>query len=322
MQSVLLPLLTLLAGVMGVVAVFSLLSDLFLRDRPRTQERLDVEFHNKQREKVKKSLLFKMTETFQGEAPEGAQTPHRTWREWLQNMLDQSGLDLTRGRLLVYCGFVAAGCGLLLGLLLRSFIFGLVGAAAAALVPIGYVHLKRNARLEALRRQLSEAFDLMARILRAGQSMSQAMQAVATEFASPIAEEFAYCSEQQNLGLAPEISMRDLAKRTGLVEMNIFVVAVLVQRQVGGNLSEILEKLALIVRERYKTRGTIRTLTAEGRMQAGILMTLPPLLLIAMLIVNHDYAMVLIHKPILIGGMAFFMAVGGLWIRKIVNFDF
>ena len=162
----------------------------------------------------------------------------------------------------------------------------------------------------------------MARILRAGQSMAQAMLAVASELALPISEEFAYCSEQQNLGLAAEISMRDLARRTGLVEMNIFVVAVLVQRQVGGNLSEILEKLAIIVRQRYRTRGTIRTLTAEGRMQASILTALPPLLLIAMLIVNHDYAMILIHQPYLIGGMLFFMVLGGLWIRKIVNFDF
>lgn len=162
----------------------------------------------------------------------------------------------------------------------------------------------------------------MAQILRAGQSLGQAMQGVATEFTSPIAEEFAYCAEQQNLGLSTEISMRDLAKRTGLVEMNIFVVAVLVQRQVGGNLSEILEKLAFVVRQRFKTRGTIKTLTAEGRLQAAVLMALPPLLLVAMLIVNHDYAMVLIHKPYLIGGMLFFMALGGLWIRKIVNFDF
>ena len=152
--------------------------------------------------------------------------------------------------------------------------------------------------------------------------MAQAMQSVAKEFASPIAEEFAYCSEQQNLGLAAEVSMRDLAKRTGLIEMNIFVVAVLVQRQVGGNLSEILEKLALVVRTRYKTRGTIRTLTAVGRMQAGVLMAMPPFLLAAMLIVNYDYAIVLVQKPLLIGGMVFFMALGGLWIRKIVNFDF
>jgi len=322
MHFALLPLMTFLAVVMGVFSVASLISDFFLRDRARVQDRLDVEFHDKQREKVKRSLLFKAGDPFQVDAMEGAQAPRLTWRERLQAMLDQSGLELTQNQLLSYCGGVGVGCGLLAGLGLRSLWFGLAGAALGALCPIVYVRIKRNARLEALRRQLSDGFDLMARILRAGQSMAQAMQAVASEFSSPIAEEFAYCSEQQNLGLSAEISMRDLAKRTGLVEMNIFVVAVLVQRQVGGNLSEILEKLALVVRERYKTRGSIQTLTAEGRMQASILMALPPLLLVAMLIVNHDYAMVLIHQPILIGGMLFFMVLGGLWIRKIVNFDF
>lgn len=322
MQVALLPMLTFLAVAMGVTAVFSLLSDMFSRDRNRVQDRLDVEFHNKQREKVKRSLLFKEADPFQVDFQEGAQVPRQSWRDWLQSLLDQSGLELTQKGFLTYSGSAAAGCGLLAGLFFRSLLFGVIAATLGSLIPLFIVNMKRNARLEALRLQLSDAFDLMARILRAGQSMPMAMQAVATEFSSPISEEFAYCSEQQNLGLATEISMRDLAKRTGLVEINIFVVAVLVQRQVGGNLSEILEKLAFVVRQRYKTRGMIRTLTAEGRMQAGVLMTLPPLLFVAMLIVNHDYAMVLVNQPILIGGMLFFMALGGLWIRQIVNFDF
>ena len=322
MPSIVLPLLTFLAVVMGIAAAFSLLSDFFLRDKKRVQDRLDVEFRNKQRAKVKRSLLFKDADFAHAEAIEAGATVQLTWREWLEAMLDQSGLELTLNRLLIYCGGAAAGSALLVGLSLRSLLFGLIAAALGALLPIGYLQLKRNSRHEALRRQLSDAFDLMARVLRAGQSMPQAMQAVASEFTSPIADEFAYCAEQQNLGLAAEISMRDLARRTGLVEMNIFVVAVLVQRQVGGNLSEILEKLALVVRQRYKTRGLIRSLTAEGRMQASVLMALPPLLLATMLFANYDYAIVLFQKPYLIGGMLFFMAIGGLWIRKIVNFDF
>ena len=318
----LLPLLTFLAVVMGVTAVFSLLSDLFQSDQKRMQGRLDVEFQNKQREKVKRSLLFKAAASSQSELPESGQAPRVSWRETFQTMLDQSGLELTWNRLLAYCGGAAATCALLAGLLLHSLLFGLVAGVVGALCPIIFVRIKLNARHEKLRLQLSDAFDLMARVLRAGQSMTQAMLAVATDFSSPIAEEFAYCAEQQNLGLAAEISMRDLAKRTGLVEMNIFVVAVLVQRQVGGNLSEILEKLALVVRQRYKTRGLIRSLTAEGRMQAGVLMVLPPLLLGVMLMSNYDYEIVLFQQPYLLGGMLFFMALGGLWIRKIVNFDF
>jgi tight adherence protein B len=322
MPSALLPLLTFLAVVLGIVGVYSLMSDLFLRDRRRLQERLDVEFHNKQRERAKRSLLFKDQEQFRFDFADGRSAPRPTWRERLQGMLDQSGLELTRSRLLNYCVAWAVGLGLVAGIARRSIVIGLVGLVAGAVIPLLYVRFKRNSRQEALRRQLSDAFDLMARILRAGQSMTQAMQGVATEFGVPIAEEFAYTSEQQNLGLSPEISLRDLARRTGLVETNIFVVAVLVQRQVGGNLSEILEKLAHVVRERYKMRGLISSLTAEGRMQAGVLMALPPFLFVMMLVVNYEYGRLLLAQPVLIWSMLGFMGLGGLWIRKIVNFDF
>jgi tight adherence protein B len=321
MPSALLPLLSFLAVLLSVAAVFSLLSDLLLRDHKRIKDRLGVEFHNKQRARIKRSLLLKNNNPYQ-EIIEGAETPRLNWRERLQVALDQSGLELTQIRFFIFCGVAAVTAGLLAGLFARNPWIGLAAAAIGACCPRGYVEIKRKARLEAMSKQLSDAFDMMARILRSGQSMAQAMQGVANEFPSPISEEFMYCSEQQNLGLSPEISLRELAKRTGLVEMNIFVVAVLVQRQVGGNLSDILEKLAFIVRQRFKTRGTIKTLTAEGRMQAAVLMAMPPLLLVAMLIANHDYAMVLIHQPKLLGGMVFFMVLGGLWINKIVNFDF
>src|SRR5215831_2903505 len=108
--------------------------------------------------------------------------------------------------------------------------------------------------------------------------MSQALQAVADEFDTPISTEFAYCYEQQNLGLSPEVAMRDLARRTGLLEIKIFVLALLVQQQTGGNLAELLEKLADIVRERFRMRAKIKALTAEGRLQAIILLALVPLL--------------------------------------------
>ena len=109
MQSALLPLLTFLAVAMGVTAVFSLLSDLFQRDRKRVKERLEVEFHHKQREKVKRSLLFKQGDSFQAEILDNVQAPRLSWGERLQAMLDQSGLELTKTRLLSYCGGVAAG---------------------------------------------------------------------------------------------------------------------------------------------------------------------------------------------------------------------
>jgi tight adherence protein B len=130
------------------------------------------------------------------------------------------------------------------------------------------------------------------------------------------------CSEQQNLGLDPELALRQLARRCGLIELKIFVVAVLVQRQVGGNLSDILLGLSNVVRERFRIMGLINTLTAEGRLQAIILMALPPFLLLIMVVMNREYTRSLLDNPQLLYGMAGSMFLGWLWIRKIVNFDF
>lgn len=321
MNPALLSLFTFLAVILAVVGVYSLLSDLFLRDRERVRRRIGEQFQSRQHERARKSLLAKDFDGVDGELAEG-RPGKMNMRDRVQTMLVQSGLPFGVGQLLAYCAGAAALAGLAGGVLQRSIVVALVCAVAGAVLPLIYVHIKRNSRLESLRRQLSDAFDLMARILRAGQSMPQAMQGVAKDFPSPIAEEFAFSFEQQNLGLAPEISLRDLARRTGLIELNIFVVAVLVQRQVGGNLSEILEKLARVVRERYRIRGVIKGLTAEGRLQALVLMALPPFLFVLMLVVNREYAATLLDAPALLGGMLLFQGIGALWIRKIVNFDF
>jgi len=322
MNPTLLSFLTFLAVILAVVGVYSLLSDLFLRDRERVRQRIDEQFQSQQHERAKKSLLIKDFDVSDGDPIEGVLPVQLTLHAKLQTMLDQSGLQLGMIPLLAYSTGSAALVGLIGGVLQRSFLVALGGAALGVFLPLVYVRFKRNARMEAIRKQLSDAFDLMARILRAGQSMAQAMLGVAKDFPSPIAEEFAFSFEQQNLGLSPEISLRGLARRTGLIELNIFVVAVLVQRQVGGNLSEILEKLAHVVRERYRMRGVIKGLTAEGRLQALVLMALPPLLFVAMFVVNREYAVILLNTPALIVGMLFFQGVGALWIRKIVNFDF
>ncbi len=187
---------------------------------------------------------------------------------------------------------------------------------------MAYVKYKRTVRLEKLLSQLPDTFDLMSRIVRAGQTLSQALQAVADEFAQPIAGELSYCYEQQNLGLSPEVAMRDLARRTGLLEVKIFVTAVIVQQQTGGSLAEMLDKLAHVIRQRYRTRGQIKTLTAEGRMQAMILLALPVVMFFGFLVLLPDYEGKLLEHPSLIVTTLTFELLGALWIRKIVNFDF
>ena len=321
MSPAVISLLTFVSILLALISVSSLLSDLFLRDRSRVNRRLE-ELQQGQKEKIRKSSLFKDLHKLKPSELGSDVEPRLTIRQRLERLLEQSGLDWTLYKLLAL-STVSSLCLMLPGAAIqRSSIFAIIGALVGVWFPLLDVKMKRKARLSALCAQLPEAYDLMARGLRAGQTISMTMQGVAEEFPQPIAGEFAYCYEQQNLGLAADVALRDLSRRTSLMEINIFVVAIVIQKQVGGNLAEMLEKLALIVRERAKMRGTISTLTAEGRMQAVLLMALPPGIFGIMLVLNRDYAMVLFEYPMLLVGVLVSMGFGALWIRKIINFDF
>jgi tight adherence protein B len=237
-------------------------------------------------------------------------------------MVEQSGLRITPKRLVAIACAVAFIIAALAGLWTRSLLFAGLAAVVGVALPLAYVQQRRLQRRQKLLSQLPDAFDLMARVIRSGHTIPQALQSVADEFDPPIAREFSYCFEQQNLGLDPEVALRDLARRTGLLEIKIFVLAMVIQQQTGGNLAELLDKLALVVRERFRLQGKIRTLTAEGRLQAVVLLALPPSLLGIVVLLNRTYADVLIqHWSLLLWVLAseFF---GMLWIRRIVNFDF
>lgn len=321
MSPSLLTVLTFLAVAMAVLAAYSLLSDLFLRDRTRVSQRVDRELRKRQREQVRKSRLFK---NLSADLPPAAAESFTSTglRDRLEAMIEQSGVAVTPQRLLTLTAAAGLALGLVAGLLHWNPLTGLAGAAVGACLPTLYVAVKRRRRLNKIMDQLPEAFDLMGRIIRAGQTMAQSIQAVADEFDAPLAAEFAYCYEQQNLGLSPEASLRDLARRTGLLEIKIFVLALLVQQQAGGNLAELLDKLSAVIRERSRIRGKIRVLTAEGRFQALVLLGLPPAMLLVLLFFNPPYAKELFKHPSLLIGTFLAEAFGYLWIRKIVNFDF
>jgi tight adherence protein B len=245
-----------------------------------------------------------------------------TWRDYLNLIIEQSGMEITPRRLLT----LMAAAGVLATVLVLLFrlnpLVAPVAGLFAALMPLAWVLLKRKARMGKLLAQLPDAFDLMSRCIRAGQTMSQSLQAVTDEFDAPISTEFSYCFEQMNLGLSPEIAMRDLARRTGLLEIKVFVLAMLIQTQTGGNLAEMLDKLAGIIRERFKIQGKISALTAEGRLQAIILLALPPALFLVIFALNRSYAILLFDHPGLLVGMVVMELLGALWIRSIINFDY
>jgi tight adherence protein B len=309
------------AAAMAVAGVYSILSDLYFRDRSRVNQRVDEEFRSRQRERAKRSLMLKDLREILAEGGDLGETAP-TLRQRFDAMVEQSGLDLTPERLQLIAALSGLVSGAVLGLLRQSIAVGILAALIGAGVPLFYVQLKRKARLEKLRTQLPDAFDLMGRVIRAGQTMSQALLAVADEFPLPIAGEFSYCYEQQNLGLPTEIAFRDLSRRNGLIEIKIFVMALLVQQQTGGNLADLLDKLASVIRDRFRVRGQVAALTAEGRMQGIVLLALPPAMFAIMMVLNRNYASVLLQHPSLIVATLVNEMIGALWIRKIVNFDF
>lgn len=319
MNPTLLSILTFAAAAMAVAAAASLVSDLFLRDRARVGQRIDDEFRQRQRQRAQRSSLFKDLDRISSEVATRDNPPLRLR---LETLLDQAGLEMSVERLLI-TSLVLTLVGGVGGFLLRnSLIVGGIAGLVGGVLPYLYVLLKRRKRLDTLRLQLPDAFELMSRVVRAGQTISQAQQAVADEFAPPLAGEFSICYEQQNLGLPPDVALQDLARRTGVLEIQIFVTAMLVQQQSGGNLSELLERLAGTVRERIKMRSKIKALTAEGRFQGLVLLFLPVGLYLIMLAMNREFAVVLLDYPQVLLGAAVSEAIGAFWISRIVNFDF
>jgi tight adherence protein B len=320
MSVILLPMLTFLAIVLAFAGAYSLFGDMFFRDRALVRQRLDDEFKVQIREQAKKSPLFKDLAKVAAQLP-GEAGSKANMRERFQLVLDQSGLKITLQRLLMISAAMALVLGGVGGMWRRSLLVGAILAVLSAGLPFVYVYWKRRAKIEKLLAQLPEAFDLMARVIRVGQTPARAMQAVAAEFERPISAEFAFCYEQQNLGLPSNIVLRDLAHRNGVLELHIFVIAILVQQQTGGSLAEMMDSLAVVVRERLILRDKVKTLTAEGRMQALVLMALPPFMFGVMLLINRRYALTLFEFPMLLIGGLVSMGLGALWIRKIVNFE-
>lgn len=316
-----------LTGFLVIATVNLILSDLFQQDQGRMKQRLREEMVAQERERAKKSPLIQQAggkdlQDLADEAAEEAKGEAISLRERLKQLSEQSGLRWSISKILsmMWGGFAvaAAATWLLSGSAIAAVPVGLI----VATLPLAYLVYKKKKRLARLQEQLPDCFDLMARVIQSGQTITQALNTVAEEFEEPAGVEFGYCYEQQNLGLAPDLAYRDLARRTGVLELKIFVLALLVHRQTGGNLSSLLANLSHIVRERFTMRGKVKGLTAEGRMQGAILLGLPPLVYCMLLFANREYALKLFEHPSLLLVTGGAMLLGAVCINRIINFDF
>jgi len=316
MQPTTIKLATFAAAALAVAGLVSVVTDLVLRDKSRIRERLREHFGDGPGSRGRKSDLFKDLSLLPSQRSRTG-----LWTRFVV-IVEQSGIELEPEKIL-QIAFTLAIVGLVVGITAsRIWIVGLIGAVAGFAAPLIYVVVLRKARIQTLCQQLPEAFELMSRAVKAGQTMPGAMNLVATQLKPPISVEFGSCCEQQNLGLSHDIALEELARRTGVMELQLFVVAMLVQRQAGGNPIEILENLSEVIRKRVRLLGKVRACTSEGRMQAVVLSVLPVLAFVALLFLNRSYAQMLLDRPKLLVAVLAWQAVGILWIRRIVNFQF
>lgn len=238
----------------------------------------------------------------------------------LDQLILQSGIKITVSKLIIYMILIGT-IGLFVSNLVQS-LFGVVFSLIAAILPLLYLIYLRNKRLSKIEQQLPDLIDLMARSLRAGHAFSGALQMAASESPEPIAKEFQLAFDEVNYGNSIQDSLMHLCVRVPITDLRYFVIAVLIQRESGGNLAELLGSISSLIRARLKLLGTIRVLSAEGRMSGWILAALPFGLGFILQLINPGYLDILFSDPAgsyLIGGMVTLMVIGGLIIMKIVK---
>jgi tight adherence protein B len=242
----------------------------------------------------------------------------------LQALIHQADLKWTAGSLLSMCGACFAIAAFLVHWKTDSSLIALLVGAVIGFVPVGFVLFKRSKRFSAFEKELPQACDLMVSALRAGQSLIAAMGMVSRECTDPLGGEFKTCFEEQNFGLELKMAIENLLHRMPLQDLRIVCTAILIQKESGGNLAEVLDKTAHVIRERFRLRREVSTRTAQGRMTGWVLTLLPVALGFALYMVNPEMMSLLWKRDIgvkLLYLASAMIVVGGLIIRKIVNLD-
>ena len=240
----------------------------------------------------------------------------------LKRVLDQADLHITPSRLIMFSGMAGLLAAMAVSALTISILLMLAAGLVAAALPFFHVWYKRKKRLDAFLEHLPDALDLMSRALSAGHAFSEALHMISVEMPEPIASEFRKTYEEQNLGLSMKLALENLTNRIPLLDLRMCVTAILIQRETGGNLAEILEKVAYTIRERFRILGDLKTLTTSSRMSAWLLCGLPIGVTLAITFMNPEYMSVLWKDPrghYLIAAAMIMQVTGMLIVRKILR---
>ncbi len=319
-NDVLLLSLLILGPLMALYGVAQLVGDLKKTSKKKIASRLKGKSSTGQRQPTGYEDLRKQGPKVEGVF--GHMLANLRMTERLQKTLEQANMKISAPQLLVNLTLVASvGMALMLVLGL-PILAGLGFALATYILPVFYFNRRRKKRLNKLMLQLPDVFELLSQALRAGHSLASGMQLVANELPDPAGTEFGRVFHEQNLGLKIDDALKNFADRMNVLDVRFFVTAVLIQRQTGGDLAEVLDKISGVIRDRIKLFGTVQALTAEGRLSGAVLLALPVVVFMAMLKINYEYAEMLWADPT--GQMMAMFAIvqmimGWMMIKKIIN---
>jgi tight adherence protein B len=238
--------------------------------------------------------------------------------------IEQSGTKISLSSVVLMAIGTGVVTGLVCGSLARTPWATLVGGLVGASLPFLVLRQRRAKRFRRFEEQFPEALDLVARALRAGHAFTTGLKMVADEVENPVGGEFRKAFDEQNFGLSVTDALANLAYRVPLMDVRFFATAVTIQRETGGNLAEILENLAHVVRERFKILRQVRVYTAHGRLTGYVLVALPVVLLIALSFINPEHMSLLFRDRMghmMLGGAVVLQVIGYVWIKRVVTIE-
>ncbi len=240
----------------------------------------------------------------------------------MQDALEQAGMKLRAGNFLALCLMVGILCGLLALIFSKNPAIGWAALIIGAVLPYAVVSYRRQKRFEKIEELFPEAIDTLARAVRAGHAFTTALEMISNEISEPLATEFRKLYEEQKFGMPVRDALMNLTERVPLVDVKFFVTAVMLQRETGGNLAEILDNLSYVIRERFKIQRQVRVHTAQGRLTMALLMAMPPTVVAILLVFSPDFVKPLFYDPlghILLVVAITLQTVGYFVIRKIIK---
>jgi tight adherence protein B len=240
----------------------------------------------------------------------------------IQKMLAQAGMDARAGNFLGVCALAGIVGSIVFYFVSKRVEVGWIALLIGFILPYSVVSYKRNKRFEKFEELFPEAIDTLARAVRAGHAFTTALEMITDEVSEPVSGEFRQLYEEQKFGMPVRDALMNLTERMPLVDVKFFVTAVMLQRETGGNLAEILDNLSYVIRERFKIQRQVRVYTAQGRLTMALLMGMPPIIVTVMLVLNPMFIKPLFSDPIghtlLVAGITL-QTVGYFVIRKIIK---